>query len=1070
MPGRRNFCLLLPLLAAHATPAPAQDPAPFEAELVVSSDPRGVLLRWNFAGRPAPAEGFHLFRTPAGEKKWERLTSDPVRPLPRDRAEKLLGARFEKHTGEKLPPPRTPLERRQRDLMIAMLAETDVDYARAFGLYAEDTTARRGRNYFYQLRVGEEVWATSPGVPAGEAVEVPAPTGLEASNVEQGIELVWKELDRGAARVGAFHVVRDGRRITRTPVVDLPDEEEQVRTLRFRDEEPRPGATHRYSVVAVDTFGRESAPSRPVEIARRDVVPPPRPPDFDVDEAEGQVNLSWRAPEEEDLAGFHVYRAADEPGAPVRLTASLLPKTRLTFSDRPPAGEEYDYAVTAVDTAGNESPLTWEEQGRPRRLLAPFRIRVPDRLAPAVPRGLKAELSGSAARLSWTAGAEPDLSGYAVYRSGDKEGDYARFALVSAPEFSQTLSALFQDDFFYRVSALDRSGNESAPCEPVLIRVPGRFQPVLRPLKIAGRPKFSFRAPTLGKVEVVRTRGDPSEPDAAWEKVAELPGGTADYEAPDDDFTYALVAVGPDGSRSRPRSITPPPAQVELKKVRVAGLAIELLEAEVADGTVEGILVVPFFEHRVKVKVEFARRRVVDISPVDLPRLKLDDLGLALTLTDLELERGGLSLDGTLEVAPLKLKGLRVEGLKISAGGPAGTIDVPSMKAEFAGLDFFPRRLKLGLSGRRKFAAFEADLRLVRDLEVLSTSVKVWPGRKVDVGRIKLEFEELDCAVKGEVEFDERERCFRGKVSLTLGPLGFSTQVDVVAGSGGGFNYVGVFGEANLPAPVPIGSTGLAFVKFGGGLALNMRAETDESGRVAFRPRSGGWVFRARVGIQTLDGHALKGEFTLTIDRGRKITFDGRASIYRKVDVRAKMTVGRDGLRATATVSADFKPIASGRGTVDIRFGSRRSDWYIRFGTPQSPIRGQILGTISGKFAIQINAKGDGAEFRTWVNFEFDTGKRKAWIFWGRAWLRLEATLAVDTSDWSFEAGFRASGGAEAGACVDVWLDEICVSFRLEVSASGTLKGGRGGVSIHGKFKVSAKLPVLGRESVTLSF
>jgi hypothetical protein len=77
---------------------------------------------------------------------------------------------------------------------------------------------------------------------------------------------------------------------------------------------------------------------------------------------------------------------------------------------------------------------------------------------------------------------------------------------------------------------------------------------------------------------------------------------------------------------------------------------------------------------------------------------------------------------------------------------------------------------------------------------------------------------------------------------------------------------------------------------------------------------------------------------------------------------------------------------------------------------------------------------------------------------------------AVDTGDGSFEAGFKASGGAKVGACVDTWIHTYCVSFGLDVSASGTIKCQRGQLSVHGSFKVGADLPVLGHESVKLSF
>jgi fibronectin type 3 domain-containing protein len=77
-----------------------------------------------------------------------------------------------------------------------------------------------------------------------------------------------------------------------------------------------------------------------------------------------------------------------------------------------------------------------------------------------------------AVELSWSINVEPDLAGYRVYRS-EQEG--ARGALLT-PELLP--SPAYRDNsvqsgqrYWYTVTAVDRSGNESAPSLAVAVEV-----------------------------------------------------------------------------------------------------------------------------------------------------------------------------------------------------------------------------------------------------------------------------------------------------------------------------------------------------------------------------------------------------------------------------------------------------------------------------------------------------------------------------------------------------------------------------------------------------------------------
>ncbi|MGI5339108.1 fibronectin type III domain-containing protein [Streptomyces sp. CA-181903] len=130
------------------------------------------------------------------------------------------------------------------------------------------------------------------------------------------------------------------------------------------------------------------------------------------DAASGKATVTWVKNSELDLAGYQVHRrtlpAAGKPG-PWQAVSSGKPVTGTSFTDRPAKdGSGYAYAVTAVDKAGNVSPLSAEARVSTPR---------PAPTAPAAPAGLKATSSnGRQAELSWTKNTEPEVREYQVWR------------------------------------------------------------------------------------------------------------------------------------------------------------------------------------------------------------------------------------------------------------------------------------------------------------------------------------------------------------------------------------------------------------------------------------------------------------------------------------------------------------------------------------------------------------------------------------------------------------------------------------------------------------------------------
>jgi hypothetical protein len=218
------------------------------------------------------------------------------------------------------------------------------------------------------------------------------------------------------------------------------------------------------------------------------IYPPPcAPRDLHVSVTESSIVLSWSEPLAEGAApkptGYRAYRAeieSGEPPAPQDVSQAKL-KSPLTlqgsstspeFSDTHfEFGHSYLYTVRAIVQYGADAIESGDS--------APAIVAPRDTFPPATPAGLQTTIipatpeAPARVELSWAISSEPDLAGYNVYRSDreDAPGERINTELLPSPTFRDT-SVVSGRRYFYRVSAVDNSGNESPLSPAVQIDVP----------------------------------------------------------------------------------------------------------------------------------------------------------------------------------------------------------------------------------------------------------------------------------------------------------------------------------------------------------------------------------------------------------------------------------------------------------------------------------------------------------------------------------------------------------------------------------------------------------------------
>jgi hypothetical protein len=245
------------------------------------------------------------------------------------------------------------------------------------------------------------------------------------------------------------------------------------------------------AVYMVRTFASEKEPSADSNRAGVPIFPVPDP----IADLQGQMThagvvLRWTAPQKTPvgpapaIAAYRIYRAdalvpantpvsADEgkPAAPlVRIGETVASSTQ--FSDPQfDLGKKYIYSVRSVV---KYSDAMLESDDSNLVLLTPR-----DTFPPAAPEGLVVVLLPAQAgvpahwELSWAISPETDIAGYNVYRSEQVAASGTRLnsELLLTPSF-RDMNVLPGHSYFYSVTAVDRSGNESLRSAAVSGEVP----------------------------------------------------------------------------------------------------------------------------------------------------------------------------------------------------------------------------------------------------------------------------------------------------------------------------------------------------------------------------------------------------------------------------------------------------------------------------------------------------------------------------------------------------------------------------------------------------------------------
>ncbi|MDQ0933596.1 fibronectin type III domain-containing protein [Streptomyces turgidiscabies] len=234
----------------------------------------------------------------------------------------------------------------------------------------------------------------------------------------------------------------------------------------------------------------------------------PTAPSVTYDKATGKAKLTWAKNKEMDLAGYRIYRRLN--GASFGSTP-LATTTATTYTDStlPKTGQTYAYEVRAHDKAGNQSTGS-----------ADVSVTTVDKTAPGQVTGLVVTVAASTLRLDWKTVA--DAFSYSVYRASAPQGPYTRITWAVGDTSYTDVTANIGQRAYYRVTAVDKDGNESVPSATV---DPGEPD-TTAPAQVTG---LTAQGTTAGNA----VRWQPSSADVERYEVWAAPVGQSDPDGPD---------------------------------------------------------------------------------------------------------------------------------------------------------------------------------------------------------------------------------------------------------------------------------------------------------------------------------------------------------------------------------------------------------------------------------------------------------------------------------------------------------------------------------------------------------
>ncbi len=326
-----------------------------------------------------------------------------------------------------------------------------------------DSEIEPGNRYYYRITAvnendNESEKSTVVARLIPDYTPPPVPADLSAAFDERSgnVRLSWKT-DPLPDNFKTFHLFRreapGEQPVGALAAVNLEDVKETVYTddgiegSGFVE-----GKTYQYAIISADS-SRNMSDTTYTFVHIPNITPPEPPRRVNVDNRNGvRVLVSWSASMSTDVVNYQLFRKKEE-GEFTEIQEFPIQKRQYRDEDIE-TGEEFTYAVAAVDSSGNVSEIRESDSVFIRSSSPPRRV-----------RNVQAVAVRDSIHVKWEPVVSDALEGYKLYVSDRSTGIYEE-VFDEPRNITEYTKALVDDNIWFRVTALDRSGNESRPSEP----------------------------------------------------------------------------------------------------------------------------------------------------------------------------------------------------------------------------------------------------------------------------------------------------------------------------------------------------------------------------------------------------------------------------------------------------------------------------------------------------------------------------------------------------------------------------------------------------------------------------
>ena len=300
------------------------------------------------------------------------------------------------------------------------------------------------------------------------------------------------------------------------------------------------GSRYTYTVAGKDEQGVESRRSDPQTVATA-----PRPVLTVAQQGLlRRVHFSWEPVTGVD--GYRLYRkSGDEAWKKVK-TVRGAEKSSATDESGLKDGLTYDYQLTAYDDRGETGPSP--------------AVVAETKPTPPAPEGLAAESGGvKSVQVRWEPVEDPDVKGYAVYRSEGDSGSFERIARVTKETAYRDKGSGFTPlkdgvAYTYQVAAYNRYDAEGERAGPVTARTKPRPTPVAA-LTAALKEDRVVVQWEPGPEDDIQTQVlSRSQNQGFWSELEKMPAGRTTFEDADvksgASYRYRIVVTDADDLQS----------------------------------------------------------------------------------------------------------------------------------------------------------------------------------------------------------------------------------------------------------------------------------------------------------------------------------------------------------------------------------------------------------------------------------------------------------------------------------------------------------------------------------------